>query len=70
MAYVALAIDKMVNYNSRRLSLARRIVRLSGHTFDRHNFSFTVELCRDGSDDHGPRLRLGDRADREMLSAS
>ena len=61
--YLALTLDKLLNYNNRTDDAAgscERPVRASASVFDRHDFAFQVVLCRDGATlVTGARLRLG-----------
>ena len=63
--YLALALDKLRDYNSRMTHwhVGREVV---AGTFDRHDFSFKLVVRRDGPSGCRPRLRLGYQADREV----
>ena len=63
--YLALSLDKLLNYNS-RMTVWMPTREVVANTFNRHDFCVLLVPRRNGSTYRRPRLRLGHRTNRQM----
>ena len=55
MTYLSLALDKLLNYNS-RMSVWMPTRQVVANTFNRHDFAFSLEPFGNGPHRHGPGI--------------
>ena len=67
--YLALSLDKLLNYNS-RMSVWMPTREVVANTFNRHDFAFCWSYAEMAPLDRGSRLRLGHRDRPPSASAS
>ena len=64
--YLALSLDKLLNYNSRMSACGCQPERSLPYTFNRHDFAFCWSHAEMAPLDRGPGFRLGDRTDGQV----